>query len=234
MTLQTKTKNKFHNKKIKDSYSSDHILKIIYWTTILMLIVTGINAIIQHTIYIMDTIVFGLIVTFLFLFRKKIIFSWQGALLCCMGIFMNISGMFGAYNISLYTVGWDKFLHLITSTGLTLLTYTYLQHIQKNNSKPIFNKIELAIITIIIVMGAGALNEIVEFTGARYFGINQGILTTANGNIVANNDFEKYDTQWDLITNTIAAIATVTILTINSNIHKKSDKNQQTKSKKKK
>jgi hypothetical protein len=134
----------------------------------------------------------------LYKYRDKIVLSVPGAAFLSLGILMNVSGVFGFYDEAFFGIGWDKYLHMTSCVALTLLTYAYLQHTKKASF------LELGIMTFIIVQGFGAINEVAEYIGSYYFGIGQGLFGLQNGIISSNSVLERYDTNWDLLFNTMA------------------------------
>jgi hypothetical protein len=193
----------------------------IYWVTVALLVLLGIYAAIHRMMYVADALILITFASLLFAHREKVLLSWEGVLLGCTGMLMNTVGVFGAYNITVHGIGWDKFLHLVMSAGIGLLIYAYLDRASRRASNPSFNPWELALFTFFLVLGVGALNEITEFMGVTYFGFSQGILGMANGSVVSNNSLERFDTQWDLITNAIGALVAVAYMTIKTSLVKR-------------
>jgi hypothetical protein len=168
----------------------------IYVASILSIMILGTIAYNTDSSFFDDAILSIIAITAVYAYRRRLLFSWEGALLCCAGWVMNMMGAIGAYEWSAYGLGWDKLLHMTSILGLTLLTHAYLAHTERNLSL-----VEVAVITFLIAQGFGALNEILEFIGTYYFGVGQGLFGMLNG-VITNTSFDQYDTHWDLIINT--------------------------------
>jgi len=153
------------------------------------------------------------LIMLLYSHRAKLIFTPLGAALGATGLVMNAAGSVGAYNLVYAGIGWDKALHFVTMTGITLIIYAYIKE-----KKSIFSMGERTIIVLLVAAGIGAMNEIFEFIGTQYFGIGQGLFGSQNGTAIVRNDLEIFDTQWDLITNTLATMLTITYANL-KNIH---------------
>ena len=196
--------------------NEDKLLSWIYGLSTAIATVMGVIAYLHHTTFIIDASFGILIMSLAYYYRKKVIYSWEGALFSCLGFVSNTAGAVGIYELSYRGAGWDKMLHIISSIGISLLTYSFL--VAKNNSKKrkILSTLGLAAITLLIVQGLGAVNEITEFIGSRYFGIAQGMFGMTNGLNPPNSDFERYDIQWDIIANLFGAIIGIAYIIVKS------------------
>ena len=179
----------------------------------------GILAYIRHSAFYIDSIVAVLTLSAASYWRKKIIFSWEGALLVCLGFILNVSGVIGTYDLSYRGIGGDKLIHFVSMAGLAILIYSFLESKNALSGKKIFGTVTLIILALFISEGLGAINEINEFVGSKYFGIDKGMFSMANGSKVLQSDFDHYDTQWDMIFNTFGSIAGVLYISIKSRLH---------------
>ena len=186
--------------------SFEQKITITYWLTLTSIIILGIIAYLNNSVFFTDALISITVISIIFHLRKKLLFSWEGAALCCTGWLMNMAGAIGAYNLSFSGLGWDKLLHFTSILGLTLLTFAYLK--QKDAS---FSALEIGIIVFLIAQGFGAINEVAEFIGSEYFNIGQGLFGMMNGLSEPVTVFDMYDTHWDMIINTIAVGIGLTI-----------------------
>ena len=183
---------------IMDVY--DRLLTRIYFFTIIMLVTLAAIAYVNDSVFFTDAIISIFAITAVYHFRKSLVYSWEGALLCCLGWLMNTAGTLGAYDLSVEGFGWDKLLHFISITGLTILIYAYLQR------KSELSVLEVVAITFFIAQGFGAINEIVEFIGSHYFNVGQGLFGMMNGLSEPMSNFDRFDTHWDMIINTLGIL----------------------------
>jgi hypothetical protein len=108
----------------------------------------------------------------------------------------------GFFAFSLFGFGYDKILHFVNPFILTLFLYLWIStgH-KKHKAVKIF-------ISMFVVLGFGALGEITEFIGQRYFHI-YGPGMFSQGDLLPStlkNDLTNYDTWWDLIMDFLGTI----------------------------
>ena len=171
----------------------------IFMSTVALLSILGLVAYAARSVFFIDSIISIAVISVVYYYRKRLLFSWEGTLLCCLGWLMKMLGTLGAYDLYIAGIGWDKALHFISILGVTLLVHAYL-------SRKGLNMAETAILTFLIAQGFGAVNEIAEFIGTHYFGAGQGLFGMMNGLSEPANKFYMYDTHYDLIANTLAIL----------------------------
>jgi hypothetical protein len=184
-------------------------ISVIYWLTIIGLVMLGAFAYAAKSVFFADALISIIVVSAVFAIRKQVLFSWEGTALCCIGWLMNMAGTLGAYELSYQGLGWDKLLHFTSILGVTLLAYAYFK--QRDMNLSLF---EVGIIVFLIAQGVGAVNEISEFIGSQYFGVGQGLFGMMNGLSEPASKFDRFDTHWDLIVNTIAIVVGLAITTL--------------------
>lgn len=194
------TRAKYVTANITSQVAEHSSLTIIYIATVVALFLLGATAFVTESVFFIDAVVSIAVVSAVYYYRKHLIYSWEGAALAAAGWLMNMLGTLGAYDIYIAGLGWDKALHFVSILGVTLLAHAYLDHSGR------FNTLELAVIAFLIAQGFGAINEMAEFIGTHYFGAGQGLFGMMNGLTEPANKFAQYDTHWDIITNTVAAM----------------------------
>ncbi len=161
-----------------------------------------------------------LLLPILYHYRKNAITSFTGAVFVAIGWIFNLLGTVGAYEIYFFGVGWDKFIHLINAFGLSFLAFNYFHNIKKTDGKSYFSIASCIIITLLVAEGVGAINEIAEFLGTTYFSIGQGLLGMSNGLGMQNGIFDKFDTHWDMVANTLGFLLWLIYLAISFAVKK--------------
>ncbi len=170
----------------------------VFWVAISIDLLFGVLALILNEPYINDSVFGAVLLGILYRYRKTLIYSATGAAILSLGWLFNMMGTIGAYNWYWNgVIGWDKLIHITTGIGAALLAYYYLEH--KAGRKAALTTVSIVVLTIIIVEGLSAFNEIVEFIGTAFFGAKVGTFSMSNGLIVHASTFDKYDTQWDMI-----------------------------------
>ncbi|MBI2558086.1 hypothetical protein HYW20_02080 [Candidatus Woesearchaeota archaeon] len=184
--------------------SEDKLLSWIYVLSIITLAAMGFIAYRRHTTFVIDASFGIFVMSVAYYFRKKIIFSWEGALVSTLGFISNTAGAVGIYELSYNGIGWDKALHIISTAGISMLVYSFIAH--KSKKRKVFSKLGIAVAALLIVQGISAVNEVTEFIGSRYFGIAQGMFGMTNALNPQNSQFERFDIQWDLIANLLGSV----------------------------
>jgi hypothetical protein len=187
-------------------YEKERLKKSITWIylgTITALAALCIAAYATSSVFFKDGIISIAVVSIIYLFRDKLIYSWQGALLASIGWLMNMSGTLGAYELQVFGLGWDKLLHFTSMLGITLLTYAYLRHHGLHDA----SLLKIGVIVFLMAQGFGAINEVAEFIGSEYFGVGQGLFGMMNGMSEPVTNLDIYDTHWDMVMNTLAIMA---------------------------
>jgi uncharacterized membrane protein YjdF len=186
--------------------------RAIVWTygiSITLVLILGVVSLWTSQVFLSNAILGCAGLVILYKYRKHILFAWEGAVLGAAGIVMNTAGAIGAYELSYHGVGWDKLLHVVAMAGITIVAYAYLK---KRHHQ--FSTAEMVLLALCIVEGIGAINEILEFIGSRYFSIGQGLFGMSNGVSALKSDFDNFDTQWDMIANTVGALLAFSYLGI--------------------
>lgn len=184
-------------------YYEDKKLKRITWIyvgTITALMALCIIAFVTRSVFFKDGIISIAAVSLVYIFRDKLIYSWEGALMASIGWLMNMAGTLGAYELQISSIGWDKLLHLMSMIGITLLAHAYLRNHGMQNA----SLLKIGVIVFLIAQGFGAINEVAEFIGSEYFGVGQGLFGMMNGMSEPVTELDIYDTHWDMVVNTLA------------------------------
>jgi hypothetical protein len=173
---------------------------------IAILIGLGIVAHLRESNFLIDAIVGIGIVIIVYIYRNTLLTTLDGTIITSIGLLMNSAGVLGFYEFHWHGIGWDKFLHMVTAFGVTLLVFAYLRNRTELSFGP------LALLSVAIVGGFGAWIEIVEYCGFKLFHIGQGLFGMGNGLAPPPSEFERYDTQWDIIFNTASSLVAVIYL----------------------
>jgi hypothetical protein len=184
----TKIRNKDNNQK-----------KIIFIITALILFSFIIYSLIFSFSIIDNMLAAAAVLAIIYLYDRKFNISLTALILLCIAILLNPLGTFGLYSyfILFGNVGYDKLIHLFSSFAIS---YGLLEGFKGRKTFLTFAA------AILVVCGLGSVNEISEFIGYRYFGVdNGGIFTTFDTLPVARSDLQAYDTYFDLIFNLAGA-----------------------------
>lgn len=121
-----------------------------------------------------------------------------------LGLLHLLGGNYFIGNIRLYdffliphVFRYDNFVHMVGSGIMTMLAYAMLNPVVKNNLKR--NDLYFVILLVLVSLGLGAVNELVEFFGVILFDV---------GNMVGGYT----NTLLDLVYNTIGSIIIAVLL----------------------
>ena len=174
--------------------------KYIFYTVLLGSVVLLLYSIFFKPSALSDFAVSIVFFAILYYFGKKYKISIGAFLLVSVAILSNLFGSFGlyAYFVLFGIIGYDKLVHFTSGFAVS---YAILQVITEKKTLLRF------VFVILVAMGLGALVEINEFIGTRYFGINNGgIFAIGDGLPVIKSDLQKYDTYYDMIFNFAGAL----------------------------
>lgn len=139
----------------------------------------------------------------LYYYDKKINMSIGAFLLVFVSILLNPLGLFWLYShfVLFGFIGYDKVVHFVSSFAVA---YALLQSYKEKKT------VLRCSLVILIVLGLGAIVEINEFIGSRYFGIERGgIFAIGDYLPEVKSDLQRYDTYFDLIFNLAGSLTSV-------------------------
>jgi len=171
---------------------------LIFITAALLVTAFLVGFVFSHPMYILDSIfAYLVIIVFFFLERQYPLKPWL-IILGVIPFLLELAGLaFGFFAFSLFGVGFDKMLHFVNSLIATILLYFWISTDYKRH------KGIKILIAMLVIIGFGSIEEIIEFLGQRYFHIyypgvfSQGDLLPST----LKNDLTNYDTWWDMIFN---------------------------------
>ena len=120
-----------------------------------------------------------------------------------LAMLFHMSGLiFGLYDVTIFGIGYDKYVHFCACICVTVVGYGILN---------IHNKKDFAlklIAAFLITMGLGSMTENIEFVGSQYLHINGATMFSQGDNLPqTKSDLQVYDTSWDMLFNMFGATA---------------------------
>jgi len=190
-------------------------ITIVSVLVIAFLILVAAKAFTVNSSFRIDSLVgIGFILFIYFRYRNLGIRGWILPLIFLV-VLLNIFGFFGAYNLMLFGLGYDKYLHLFAGFVITIALFQIFE--SKENYVVLQSPLLRAFV---MMLGIMALGEILEFVGSVYLGVSEGFLATA-GSAASNSasDMVRYDTMWDLIFDVFGGIlAAITAILIGKRV----------------
>jgi len=109
------------------------------------------------------------------------------------------------YSYYIFGIGYDKWFHLSSAIVMTLTFYSWLSKKLRPASA--------ILISILMALGIGSLNEIIEFIGTTYIHINSSSMFSQGDSLPYSiSDLQVYDTWWDMIFNLFGTVAGAIII----------------------
>jgi hypothetical protein len=97
------------------------------------------------------------------------------ALVACIGVF-HVAGVFGLYGLTFIGQEYDSYVHTVNCVILGLVSYRYA-------SKLPVRRGEAAALAVLVTLGLGLANELVEFAGSKVGGRGDGWFLMGAGDI---------------------------------------------------
>lgn len=183
----------------------DH--KPIFITTLILLGILLLVIIPLYPALIKDALfVICLTIAYYYVEKRMPLPTWLVILSCAFIVFhvmgLTILNLFAYYILG---IGYDKWLHLSTGIVLTLAFYYWLRKRLRIRSA--------ILISILIVLGIGSINEIIEFVGSIYLHVNSASMFSQKDLLPPSmNDLQVYDTWWDMIFNLFGGLVGAIII----------------------
>lgn len=164
--------------------------RLILITTLGILAVDGVAAVILgRSIWAVDAIFAASAITGIYLLRKPLnlspfLFSLLGLLAV-----IHCTAVFGLFKMTFFGHEYDSYVHTYSSIVIGAVSVSYLWKFKV----PLAEKIVLALL---LTLGVGLLNELIEFAGYQLFGEGEGLFLLGPGDIGATNAFENLMTDF--------------------------------------
>ncbi len=179
----------------------DKSKNIIFFVSALIIVLFLIIFIIYNPDYIRDCI-FGLIIlTLSYFIENKYPLKSKYIIIAIIPLMLNLVGLaFNFYSFSILGIGYDKMIHFLNCALVTLVIYAWVSKYPRTIALKLF-------VIILIVLGLGAVGELMEFVGQQYLHI-YGPTMFSQGDLLPSsidNDLVMYDTWWDIIFDLLGA-----------------------------
>ncbi|MCX6559007.1 MAG: hypothetical protein NTZ26_00705 [Candidatus Aminicenantes bacterium] len=155
----------------------------------LMAVVVGLAFVLGRPIWALDATVVGLLLWGVYLLRRMLnLTPLLFALAAGIGIF-HAAAVTGLYGMTFFGLEYDSYVHTYNSIAVGLLAYQYMK-------KFAVRKAEAALMAMLITLGIGLFNELVEFVGYRIGGRGEGWFLLGEGDIGRESAFDNLMTDF--------------------------------------
>ncbi len=155
-------------------------------------------------IWALDAAVIGLLLGAVFLLRRALnLTPLLFALVASIGLF-HCAGVAGLYGMSFIGLEYDTYVHTWNTFVLGLAACRYMR-------KHAAGRVEAAVAALLIVLGLGLANELVEFAGDRIGGPGDGWFLTGAGDVGREDAYGNLMT--DFANDFLGAAAGITVST---------------------
>ena len=186
---------------------------LLLYITAACIFIVGLWSYLDKSFFLIDYVVAFAFMSWLFYYARRHALPLYVVASIGLGVIIHLLGAGGLYSkFILGPLGYDKFVHFFGGFAACFLV---LHMISEKN------KFTKCIVAVLIVLGLGALMEINEFVGYRYFHQDYGGIFAIGDNLPEiKSDLQRYDTYFDMIFNVagglIAAVTYTVILQQNS------------------
>ena len=140
-------------------------------------------------IWAVDAVVFAALLGGLYLLRSRLRLTPALFTLLCTIVVAHGLAVFGLFGMTLFGVEYDSYIHSYSSIVVALVVFHYVLGLDLPLP-------ETLILTLLLALGLGLLNELVEFAGYRLFGRGEGFFLLGPGDIGATDAFENLMTDF--------------------------------------
>jgi len=179
---------------------------IIFIISFFILAVFTVISVIQKHNFVPDNVLGFLLIGLVYLVQKRSRVSDLSIILVNLSLLMHTSGTLGLYGKFVVSIiGFDKLVHIFAGFAVTIFSFQVISEERRLFFIPF---------AILVVLGLGAVIEINEYIGTRYFGINNGGMFAIGDELPEmKSDLQKYDTYWDMMFNLFGSVLSGICLT---------------------
>ncbi len=163
--------------------------RILFITYGLLVMVIIFAFVLDRKIWAIDSVVLGFVLTVLYLFRRQLNLTVFLFLLISMLVLMHSLSVFGLFRMTFWGYEYDTYVHAYSSIVIALTAFNYMKKFNIPLPETVF-------MTLLITLGGGLLNELVEFAGYKLFGRGEGLFLLGPGDIGATNEYENLMTDF--------------------------------------
>ena len=171
-------------------YSKKEYFTKILFSVLILLIVPFISAFLLHrTSWAFDTIFFGIIYFFLYLIKRFLNLTPLLFLLLGILVLAHCYAVFGFFKMKIFGHEYDTYVHFYSSIIIAMISFNYFTKFK-------IPYLEILFMALLITLGMGLLNEIIEFIGYKLFGTGEGFFLLGPGDIGDTNAYENLMTDF--------------------------------------
>ncbi|MCK5598839.1 hypothetical protein KAI78_04380 [bacterium] len=142
-----------------------------------------------NPVWAVDSLFWGLVLFVLFLMKKTLNMTPFVFILLSGIVVMHSAAVFGLYGRTIFGLEYDTYIHVYASITLAILCFQYLRKFR-------IPLLENALFAVLLTLGIGLLNELIEFAGYRLFGEGEGFFLLGPGDIGSTNPYENLMTDF--------------------------------------
>ncbi|MFC2049019.1 hypothetical protein ACFLR5_02230 [Elusimicrobiota bacterium] len=162
---------------------------ILISTYVLLLVIVAAAFILDRRIWVIDSIILGIALTCVYLIYKRLNLTSFLFLLISLLVLSHCFAVFGLFKMTILGLEYDTYVHTYSSIIIALIAFNYVQKFR-------ISLMESALLALIITLGIGLSNELIEFAGYSMFGRGEGLFLLGPGDIGSTNAFENLMTDF--------------------------------------
>ncbi len=162
---------------------------LLFATWGLLFVVVALAFLLDRRIWVLDAVAVGICMGIVYLCRRTLNLTlFLFTLILGLGLAHSFA-VTGLYSLSFWGVEYDSIIHTYASIVVGLAAYRYMCKFEVSVA-------EAAAMAMLLTMGLGLFNEIVEFAGYRIGGRGEGLFLLGPGDIGAENVFDNLMTDF--------------------------------------
>lgn len=145
--------------------------------------------ILKRQVWAVDTIFFGGVFILIYFLRKMLNLTPFLFILLAILVLAHCYAVFGFFKMTFFGQEYDTYIHSYSSVIIAMMAFNYFRKFN-------IGYFEIIIFALLITLGMGLFNELMEFAGYKIFGTGEGFFLLGPGDIGNTNAYENLMTDF--------------------------------------
>jgi len=167
----------------------DNTKKILLAVYVLLLVPVTAAFVLKRQIWAVDSAFMGFLLYLVYRARRALNITGFLFVLLSSLVLLHCFAVFGMFRMTILGFEYDTYIHFYSGIVVGMVVFNY-------TGKYRVSLAESVIMAFFIALGAGLLNELIEFAGYKLFGEGEGLFMLGPGDIGATNAFENLMTDF--------------------------------------
>ena len=167
--------------------------KVFFYTLIvtlgLLIIPFVFSFILKNHEWAVDALFFGGVFILIYFLRKMLNLTPFLFILLAILVLAHCFAVFGFFKMTFFGQEYDTYIHSYSSVIIAMMSFNYFKKFH-------LGYFEIVIFALLITLGIGLFNELLEFAGYKIFGAGEGFFLLGPGDIGNTNAYENLMTDF--------------------------------------